>query len=108
MANALDELGIVRRLTGDYPGAAQAQQEALDIYRDLGDRQGQANALDHLGTLRTLTDDYDRPSRPWMWRWPFSANSATARARPTPSLTWERFPGLPGITGPRCCARRRR
>lgn len=58
-ANALDELGIVRRLTGDYLGAAQAQQEALDIYRDLGDRQGQANALDHLGTLRTLTDDYD-------------------------------------------------
>ena len=50
MANALDELGIVRRLTGDYLGAAQAQQEALDIYRDLGDRQGQANALDHLGT----------------------------------------------------------
>jgi tetratricopeptide (TPR) repeat protein len=60
MANALDELGIVRRLTGDYLGAARAQQQALDIYRDLGDRQGEANALDDLGTLRTLTDDYQQ------------------------------------------------
>jgi tetratricopeptide (TPR) repeat protein len=60
VANALDELGIVRRLTGDYLGAVRAQQGALHIYQDLGDRQGEANALDHLGTVRTLTDDYQQ------------------------------------------------
>jgi tetratricopeptide (TPR) repeat protein/transcriptional regulator with XRE-family HTH domain len=55
---ALDSLGILRRLTGDYPGAAQALQEALGISRDLGDRPGQAAALNNLGILRRLTGDY--------------------------------------------------
>ena len=57
-ANALDELGIVRRLTGDYRSAAEAQEEALRIYSHLGNRLGQANALSHLGYVRSLTDDY--------------------------------------------------
>jgi tetratricopeptide (TPR) repeat protein/transcriptional regulator with XRE-family HTH domain len=57
-ANALLDLGMVRRLTGDYPAAAQALEQALDIYRDLGDRLGQANALHGLGDLRRLTGDY--------------------------------------------------
>jgi tetratricopeptide (TPR) repeat protein/transcriptional regulator with XRE-family HTH domain len=60
LANALDDLGIVRRLTGDYAGAALAQDEALGIYRDLGSRQGQANSLSHLGIVWTLADDYRR------------------------------------------------
>ena len=42
-ANALGNLGHVRRLTGDYLAAAQALDLALDIYHDLGDRFGQAN-----------------------------------------------------------------
>ena len=57
-ANALDELGIVQRLTGDYRSAAQAQQEALRIYTGLGSQLGRANALSHLGYVRTLIDDY--------------------------------------------------
>jgi tetratricopeptide (TPR) repeat protein/transcriptional regulator with XRE-family HTH domain len=58
-ANALSDLGVVRRLaTGDFPGAAQVLEEALGIYRDLGDRLGQANALNDLGMVRVLTDDY--------------------------------------------------
>ena len=57
-ANALRELGVVRRLTGDYPAAAQALEQALGIYRDLGDRLGQANALRELGALQELTGDY--------------------------------------------------
>ena len=32
-------------MTGDYPAAAQDLEQALSIYRDLGDRLGQANAL---------------------------------------------------------------
>ena len=51
-ADALNDLGDVRRLTGDYPAAAQALEQALGIYRDLGDRLGQANALSDLGVVR--------------------------------------------------------
>ncbi len=57
-ANALSDLGDVRRLTDDYPAAAQALEQALGIYRDLGDRLGQANALSELGAVRRLTGDY--------------------------------------------------
>jgi hypothetical protein len=35
--------------TGDYPGAAQVLEQALGIYRDLGDRLGQDGALFYLG-----------------------------------------------------------
>jgi tetratricopeptide (TPR) repeat protein len=57
-ADAFTDLGTVRLQTGDYPGAAQALDEALVIYRDIGSRQGQANVLTYLGTVRQLTGDY--------------------------------------------------
>jgi tetratricopeptide (TPR) repeat protein/transcriptional regulator with XRE-family HTH domain len=57
-ANALNDLGDVRWLAGDYPAAAQALEQALGIYSDLGDRRGQANALNYLGIVRCLTGDY--------------------------------------------------
>ena len=56
-ANALNDLGNAQRLAGDYPGAAQAQEQALRIYRDLGSRLGQANALSYLGTVRRAMSD---------------------------------------------------
>jgi tetratricopeptide (TPR) repeat protein len=48
----------VRRATGDYPGAAQALEQALDTSRDIGDRLGQAHALSRLGTVRRAMGDY--------------------------------------------------
>jgi tetratricopeptide (TPR) repeat protein/transcriptional regulator with XRE-family HTH domain len=57
-ANALSDLGVVQRLTGDYPAAAQDLEQALGIYRDLGSRLGQANALTDLGVVRLMTGDY--------------------------------------------------
>ena len=57
-ANALSDLGDVRRATGDYPAAAQAHEQALGIYRDLGDRLGQANALSDLGAACWAIGDY--------------------------------------------------
>jgi tetratricopeptide (TPR) repeat protein/transcriptional regulator with XRE-family HTH domain len=57
-ANALNDLGMVLLLTGDYPGAAQDLEQALAIYRDIGDRLGEANALSDLGNVRRLTGDY--------------------------------------------------
>ena len=57
-AGALNDLGDVRRLTGDYPAAAQVLEQAVGIYRDLGDRLGQANALSNLGAARRAMGDY--------------------------------------------------
>jgi tetratricopeptide (TPR) repeat protein/transcriptional regulator with XRE-family HTH domain len=57
-ANALSDLGVVRRLADDFPAAAQALEQALGIYRDLGDGLGQANALSSLGVVRRATGDY--------------------------------------------------
>jgi tetratricopeptide (TPR) repeat protein/transcriptional regulator with XRE-family HTH domain len=62
-ADALTNLGDVRRLTGDYPGAARDLQEALGIYPDLGDRRGQAGALTYLGKAWRLTGDYQAAAR---------------------------------------------
>jgi tetratricopeptide (TPR) repeat protein/transcriptional regulator with XRE-family HTH domain len=62
-AHALTDLGDVRRLTGDYPGAVRDLQEALGISRDLGDRPGQAVALTHLGHTRQQTGDYPAAAR---------------------------------------------
>jgi tetratricopeptide (TPR) repeat protein len=56
-ANALNDLGVVRRLTSDYLDAGQAAEQALAIYRDLGDRLGQANALTDIGVVRRVTGD---------------------------------------------------
>ena len=58
LAGALNDLGDMRGLTGDYPAAAQALEQALDIYRDLGDRFGLAGALNDLGFVRWARGDY--------------------------------------------------
>ena len=44
-------------LTGDYPAAAQALEQALGIFRDLGDRSGEAEALNERGTLYRVSGD---------------------------------------------------
>ena len=48
-AGALNELGLLQRVTGDYPAAAASHRQALELYRGLGYRLGQASALDNLG-----------------------------------------------------------
>ena len=58
-ANALNDLGRVRSLTGQYDEAADLQQRALALYQDVGDRLGQAKALNDLGRVRELTGQYD-------------------------------------------------
>jgi tetratricopeptide (TPR) repeat protein/transcriptional regulator with XRE-family HTH domain len=57
-ANALHDLGVIRRLTDDYPAAVEAMEQALDTYRDLGSRLGQANVLHDLGAVQTLHGAY--------------------------------------------------
>jgi tetratricopeptide (TPR) repeat protein/transcriptional regulator with XRE-family HTH domain len=57
-AGALDELGLLQQLTGDYPAATASLAEAIELFRDLGDRPGQAYARNHLGLVQADTADY--------------------------------------------------
>jgi hypothetical protein len=42
-------LGIAWRETGDYQGAAGDLEQAMAVYRDLGDRGGEVTALNESG-----------------------------------------------------------
>jgi hypothetical protein len=52
--------GAVRRLTGHYHGAAQDQQQALGITREIGNRDAELTALNESGTLSRTRDDLGR------------------------------------------------
>ena len=43
--------------SGDYPGAAQALDQAADIYRDIGSQGGEAEVLNERGTLHRISGD---------------------------------------------------
>jgi tetratricopeptide (TPR) repeat protein len=45
----------VQQDTGDYPAAAASHQQALALFRDIGNLLGQAEALNRLGELATRT-----------------------------------------------------
>jgi tetratricopeptide (TPR) repeat protein len=55
-ATALNDLGRMRFLTGEYPGAKQAHLRALEFYQQIGDLLGQANALTDLGQAWHLAE----------------------------------------------------
>ena len=57
-AAALNDLGRLRSVTGDYPGAGDVLARALEIYRALGNRLGEAAVLNDLASVRQLTGDY--------------------------------------------------
>ena len=48
---------LFRRLTGDYPAAAQALEQSLGILRNLGSRGGEAEALNETGALHRVSGD---------------------------------------------------
>jgi tetratricopeptide (TPR) repeat protein/transcriptional regulator with XRE-family HTH domain len=57
-AQALNELGLLAWLTGDYPAATGHLALAVALYGEADDRAGQAYALNHLGVVRVLTGHY--------------------------------------------------
>ncbi len=57
-AEALTNLGIVQRLTGDYLAAAETLARALEICGSVRDQHGQAEALVALGIVQRLTVSY--------------------------------------------------
>ena len=64
IANALTDLGVVRRLLGEYAEAAKCLIKALRRYRDLGDRLGEAETLNNLGEL-SLAASHPGRARAW-------------------------------------------
>jgi tetratricopeptide (TPR) repeat protein len=56
-ADALTDLGIMRRLNGDLAGAQEALTRALEIHRATGERRGEAEALVELGRAGGLAGD---------------------------------------------------
>jgi tetratricopeptide (TPR) repeat protein len=49
-------------MTGDYPGAAAVQREALGIYSNIGDRGGEVETLNELGAVYRVRGDLGRAS----------------------------------------------
>jgi len=57
-ADALRFLVELASLLGDYGAAAISGQQAVDLYRTLGNQSGMAITLSHLGFARNLQGDY--------------------------------------------------
>jgi predicted ATPase/DNA-binding XRE family transcriptional regulator len=57
-AKALYGSGRLAVMQGDYASARARYEQALEIYRELGDRQGIANSLNDLGNVHGLQGDY--------------------------------------------------
>ncbi len=57
-ADALRDLGVVQRLTGEFVSAGINLTETLSLYRNLDDRGGQADALCELGVIQHLTGEF--------------------------------------------------
>jgi DNA-binding SARP family transcriptional activator/tetratricopeptide (TPR) repeat protein len=56
-AAALNQVGLLRRLTGEYPAAELVLDQALGIFGGLGERRGRAAALAQLGAVRLSAGD---------------------------------------------------
>jgi tetratricopeptide (TPR) repeat protein/transcriptional regulator with XRE-family HTH domain len=54
-ARALNDLGVMQGMVGDYPASDASVSEALALYRELGDRAGEACALNNLGMVQHYT-----------------------------------------------------
>ncbi|WP_433334723.1 ATP-binding protein [Spirillospora sp. CA-294931] len=57
-ANALSDLGVMLRLSGDTAAAEESLTRSLELYSRLGDRQGQGNARNFLACVRRSTGHY--------------------------------------------------
>ncbi|MDX3749596.1 cyclophane-containing RiPP biosynthesis TPR protein HaaT [Streptomyces sp. AK08-02] len=63
LADALAELGVVRRFMAAYPEATEALGEAATQYDAVGDRRGKADALNQAGIVWYLTADNEAAAR---------------------------------------------
>jgi len=64
-AATLDSLGYAHHHLGDHAESVACYQRALDLYREVGDRWGQAETLGHTGDVCHATGDRQRARRAW-------------------------------------------
>ncbi|MGC0418200.1 ATP-binding protein [Embleya sp. AB8] len=57
-ATALENLGRVWYVQGEFAAAAEPYERALAGYRDVGDRHGEASALEELGRVRYMLGEF--------------------------------------------------
>ena len=60
LAEVLQEVGTLSVLRDEYDRADRALSEALQIYRDMGNKQGLASVLNLLGFLAMVVGQFDR------------------------------------------------
>ncbi|KAG8895736.1 hypothetical protein FRC01_012221, partial [Tulasnella sp. 417] len=60
IANALERVGDLYRLRGDYSDAEDSLVAAHDIYTRIGDRLGLANVIYSLGEIHRMRGDYSK------------------------------------------------
>jgi len=58
-AESLRNLGIVSARTGNYAQADMQLNEALEIFREIGDRQGQTGTINAMGVFAAEQGDFD-------------------------------------------------
>ena len=58
-ANALSGLGVLLDASGEYDRAKACHEEALALYREVGDEPGIAEALENLGIIALSTENLD-------------------------------------------------
>ena len=103
-ARALLLLSDPQFYTHDRAAAVAATQQALALYRDLGNQVGQASALNGLGFMYRVSSDY-RSAACCQQALELFRGLATGGARLTPLSTWEwcsKRPGTAGLPSPAC------
>jgi len=88
-------------MTSDYPAAARDLNQALTIYRDLGDRLGQANVLSYLGSEQRHVGDNPGATQAFIGALDIYRDLGDGPARPTPCTISEASGGGHAITWPR-------
>ncbi|MGW7074623.1 cyclophane-containing RiPP biosynthesis TPR protein HaaT [Streptomyces sp. NPDC054866] len=63
LADALAELGVVRRFMASYAEAARSLHEAVAEYEAIGDLRGKAKALNQVGIVGYMTADNEAAAR---------------------------------------------
>ena len=81
IAATLSTLSLVRLKAGDANGAAVGEREALQIFREIGDRVGEAIGLLHLGQIGLTSATMRRRCRAWSNAWPSRAKSRNRRSK---------------------------
>jgi tetratricopeptide (TPR) repeat protein len=64
-AYTLDSLGYAHRVLGEYAKSYARYREAIEVWREIGDRRNEADALTHLGEVYQEAADSTAASAAW-------------------------------------------